>query len=360
MDKLGLQLHALSMEDASDKVNPPGKDLASCLGSSTASRPSLETLPVELQLLILSQTSALSTLSALVHASPRLHRVYVDDRPLILRSVLRNALNGTLLDAVGAYYSGTDFFQRARNESFLWDFVEEYESEYTTTATDWPAALSLDEIIQILHFHTSIIEPLTDRYASWALASLPVPSTTEQPRKQPIRFTERCRIQRAMYRLQVFCNVCGSIGEGRSSPNRIEGNIDRLRVLSIFSAWEIEEILCIHRFAEAIYTEVFRKVAWDLNEDKNPKYKHLDMTETNEDLLLVSNHEGNYGRRRCNINEDLLLGWNDEDEDGCKHSIETWLGILTNETIRCKRAVPERGSSPRPPAPVRHFEHERS
>lgn len=297
MDKLTSSRQALSTGDAKHKSTEPAKDLRSGLDHSTAPRPSLEQLPVELQQLIMSQAPTLSSLSALVHASPQLHRVYVEDREAVLRPFAAQFLHGMLVDAVGAYHSGTDRFQAAREEHSLWAFVEDLEAKHTATANELTVELCADDIIKILHFHISVVESLTERYASWAMATLPSSSTNGQTGRQPLSNTERCRIQRAMYRLQIFCNICGSLGEGRSSSQRIQENIDRLRVLSIFPAWEIEEILCLHRFAKDVYSNVFRRVAWDLNEDKNPRYKHLDMTATNEDLLLI---------------------WNDETEDGCK------------------------------------------
>ncbi|ROW02476.1 hypothetical protein VMCG_06081 [Cytospora schulzeri] len=285
MDQITSSLQALSTEDTSSGVSD----------SSTASYPSLEKLPVELQRLVLSKAPNLPSLSALVHASPGLHRVYVDNRMAILRSVLVEALNGMLVDALGAYNSSTASFQTAREESLLWAFMERQEAKYTTTGTDWTVDLSLDDMIHLLRFHTSVIESLTERYATWALASLPSSSTNDQAGQQPLSDTERCRIQRAMYRLQIFCNVCGSLGEERSSRERIEDNIDRLRVLSMFLAWEIEEILCVHRFAEDIYRDILRQVAWDFNEARNPKYHNLDVTSVNEDLLLIHNDGTEHG-----------------------------------------------------------------
>lgn len=323
MDELTSSLQALSTGDTSSRVTEPAGDPGSDLDSSTAPYPFLEKLPVELQRLVLSKATTLPSLSALVHASPGLHRVYVDNRAAILRSVLVEALDGMLIDALGAYDSGTDLFQKVREESLLWAFVERQEAKYTTTGIDWTVELSLDDMIHLLRFHTSVIEPLTERYASWALASLPSSSTNDQAGQQPLGDTERCRIQRAMYRLQIFCNVCGSLGEESSSRERIEDNIDRLRVLSMFPAWEIEEILCLHRFAEDIYRDILRQVAWDLNEYRNPKYKSLDITSVNEDLLLI-----------CH----------DRNEHGCKcdsvvKSVHIRPGLLPNKLVRYKAAV---------------------
>lgn len=88
------------------------------------------------------------------------------------------------------------------------------------------------------------------------------------------------------------------MGEGRSSPERIWDDVDRLGILLIFPAWEVEEILSIHDFAKDTYSDIFRRVAWDLNEERNPKYGHVSLASVNEDLLLVSD-SGTEHECRC-------------------------------------------------------------
>lgn len=150
-------------------------------------------------------------------------------------------------------------------------------------ASDLAAQLPLEDVIQLARFHRSVIEPLTERYATWALAAL-----SSSPETSPLSGIERRRIQRALYRYEVFCNVCGSRGEGRSAPRYIREHAQRLRILSLFPAWQIEDILCIHEFGKDIYGGIFDQVAWDLDEERNPKYRHIDMANVNEDLLLFS------------------------------------------------------------------------
>ncbi|KAH6842373.1 hypothetical protein B0I37DRAFT_381771 [Chaetomium sp. MPI-CAGE-AT-0009] len=244
----------------------------------------LEELPFEIQHLILSQAPTFDTLRALVHASPRLHSVYIQDRLPLLRNVTEQAFDGFLIDAHMAYLSGTDEFQQSRTEPMLWEFVETYRQRLTRTSapSDSAAAqLSLEDIVQLARFHKSVIEPLTDRYATWALAAL-----SSSPASYPLSGAERRRIQRALYHFQVFCNLCGSRGEGRSTPVHIRDPVDRLRILCLFPAWQIEEILCINAFAWDVYGAAFYEVAWDLDEERNPKYRHIDMTSVQEDLLL--------------------------------------------------------------------------
>lgn len=167
MDSLTSSLRTLGPEDTTKIVTEPAKHSASALGSSAiAPQPSLENLPVELQGLILSKAPTLQSLRALVHASPDLHRVYSGDRLRILQFVLGNILEGMLIDALGAYYSGTDLFQGARERSLLWAFIKEHEAKYTTAESDWIAQLSFEDIISLAHFHVLVLEPLAQRYAS--------------------------------------------------------------------------------------------------------------------------------------------------------------------------------------------------
>lgn len=306
MDKLASSLQELSTGDDNREVpgTEPAKDLAPAPGSegasSTAPQPSLEKLPVEIQRLILCNAPTVKMLSALVHASPQLHGVYADDRLPILRQVLAHSLEGMLIEAYGAHLSGMESFQRRRDESTLWVSIEELEAKYAAPFVQTYKP-SLKHIIQLSDFHTSVIEPLTEAYASWALASLPLSEETARNPPGRLSNTERRRIQRAMYRLQLFCNVCGSAGE------IIDGNLGRLRVLSMFSAWEVEEILSIHEFAKDKYSEAFQKVAWDLNEEKNPKYSHIDMTSVNEFLLLVSDAGSKCSPALCPCHCEFLI-----------------------------------------------------
>lgn len=229
----------------------------------------LETLPFEIQRLILTCAPTVEALRALVCASPRLHAVYVEDRLAILRGVVeRGAFEGFFVDARAACRSGTEEFQLGRTQASLWGFVEEYKQ--------WLAGggarleMVLEELVRMVRFQRVMVEPLTERYAAWALAALGLSSEED-----PLSDTERRRIQRGFYRFQVFCNVCGFRGKGQSAEECIGGweSVDCLRVLSLFPAWQIEEILCVHAFVKDVYGGVFDQVAWDLDEERNPRYR---------------------------------------------------------------------------------------
>lgn len=254
------------------------------MAQSSTVNTSLETLPFEIQRLILSQAPTLGTMRALVQASPQLHSVYAQDRLRILGAFVEQSLDGILFDAHAAYLSGTDEFQQTRNEPMLWEFLHDFQNRRATVApSDLAAQLALEDLVQLARFHHSVIEPLTERYSIWALAAL-----SSSPQDCPLSGTERRRIQRALYRYQIYCNLCGSRGEGRSSPRRLQESLQCLRILTLFPAWQIEEILCVHKFGKDTYGGVFDRVAWDLDEERNPKYRDVDLGSVRENLQLFS------------------------------------------------------------------------
>lgn len=290
MENLTYPLQALGTGDAGSSGLGSRLTKAPALDSPTTPRPSLETLPVELQCLIMSKALDFTSLSALIHASPELHRVYAENRMTVLRDIATQTLEGIGVDALGAYRSGTEAFKKIRDESLLWTFFEEQRARYSAgllpSASDWTAELSLDEIIHVLRFHISVVEPLTEAFAHWALGALPSEPENEAACKSvSLGDVERCRMQRGLYRMQMLCNVYGS---KRRRILSIMGDIvDRMRVLSMFPAWEVEEILSVHEFAKDKYANVFKQVAWDLDEERNPKYRHIDITSVNQDMLLT-------------------------------------------------------------------------
>ncbi|KAH6847594.1 hypothetical protein B0I37DRAFT_375424 [Chaetomium sp. MPI-CAGE-AT-0009] len=284
-------------------------NLAPTPPTSSSTHAPLESLPFEIHRLILSQSPTFTTLRALVHASPQLHSVYVQDQQPILRDFVAQSFDGFLVDAHAAYLSGRDDFQQSRSHATLWEFIDAYRHRLTTavaTASDLAAQLPWEQVIQLIRFHHSVIEPLTERYATWALAAL----SSSPENRYPLSGTERRRVQRALYRLQIYCNVCGSRGEGGSAPPHIGDCIDRLRILGLFPAWQIEEVLCIHEFAKDIYGGVFYQVAWDLDEARNPKYSHVALQAVHEELLLFSTGRAECGKHSRSsitpINDQLL------------------------------------------------------
>ncbi|KAK4233579.1 hypothetical protein C8A03DRAFT_38695 [Achaetomium macrosporum] len=221
-------------------------------------------------------------------------------------------LEGILFDAHAAYLSEQDSFQQTRTVTGLREFLKDYQQRHsTTTESALAAQLSLEDVVGVIRFHRSIIELLTERYAAWALDGLySSPLVTQRKSSFSCSFTdqdmwsslpaavravlthragitgptERRRIQRGMHRFEIFCNVVGSKGQGRSSPHYIgeppssgweEDYVEQLYVLALFPAWQAEEMLCIYEFMKDVYRGVFAQGAWDSDEARNPEARHF-------------------------------------------------------------------------------------
>ena len=149
----------------------------------------LGALPFEIHRMILSQAPTFDALRALVHASPQLHRVYVQDRLPILRGFVERTFDGFLVDAHFAHETGTDEFQHTRSELPLSEKLHDYVQRLAVRSDwlgGWPDLaknMSLEDIMPLIHFHRSVIEPLTERYATWALAAL---SSGSYPQSHPL------------------------------------------------------------------------------------------------------------------------------------------------------------------------------
>lgn len=274
--------------------------------ASATTPPSLESLPFEIQEEVLTQLPNLQSLSALIHASPRLHSVYLKDRLQILSKYLEQVLESVLVDAHATYLSGREEFQRNRNEDRIWEFIDTYQAQRSVSiSSSLVQKLSLQEVTEMVRFHLSVIEPLTELYTTWSLAALhpPPPQKPGQIGMEANAITkvERTRIYRALYRLQLFCNLCGTRGDDRDSTLLIAGDVDRARILAIFQPWEVEEILCINEFAQDKYSRVLDQVAWDLDEERNPRYAHISITSVNEALQVGNPDNCKPSRRRPRI-----------------------------------------------------------
>ena len=240
---------------------------------------SLERLPVEIQTRILVESS-LDSLRALLRSSPRFYYVYSQNRLPIIRKVLNCALDGIFPDAYAACMSDRYFAAAAATWGHL-------RYEYLESPDEVPSALAIGglslEITQkMAHFHLRVVEPLTERYCRWALGAL-----SSSLHAAPLTKTEKSRIQRAMYRLQVICNL------GISDPQTM------LQILDSFGPWAAEQIICVHEFAKERFTSAFIECAWELNEEENPRYSHVALLDVKEALLLYQNECESITRCPC-------------------------------------------------------------
>lgn len=238
----------------------------------------IESLPVEIQRQIIFCIPSLTSLGAIIRASPVFHSLFQSEPRNFIANCLILGLGDAFLDASTAQAAMQDDFQRQRRDamkmrrepSVIWPFLESYRKKVAELPCNaWIHSISLPEAVQMATFHASTVEPLVERYASWALANI---GTAVGP--TALSSTERMRIQRAMYRFQIVCDVFGNrLKDDNLSTNRPR-HLGCLRFLAGYEAWEIEEILCINAFVQEQYEQRLSEVSGDLNPNNDRLSSH--------------------------------------------------------------------------------------
>ena len=217
-----------------------GKAVPSC---------SLEGLPVELKVLIL-QSADITTLKALVHASPSLHRAYRDQR----RAILNKSLHGVLPPDL--FYEARSLFKVLRlprdvDPRLRSDAVTRFLVDYKATRNQgsFPyETLDLRNLIPMAKFQL-MIEALASQYCNAILSQNPVTGETCKDFRKPTG-TELKRVYRALYRFDLYCALFnvqrGWTAENRERWRRSFGLLAISRLfLSTFAIWEVEEMACV-------------------------------------------------------------------------------------------------------------------
>ncbi|MCJ1473543.1 hypothetical protein MMC13_002194 [Lambiella insularis] len=254
----------------------------------------IEGLPYELKVAILTRLPDLATLSALIHASPSFHQVYAAERVKVLSTVTIRDIDPALLpEALATLNSAKLTFEGTTGtktwETFLDDYARKRRDNVLTpsekferasrlkTRADFladyarkrmgnvpaPRDLDFDDILQLAHMRMTI-HILTADFCRSAINCYPgfVAGHLDEV---PLSPTECFRIHRGFYRYQLYCNLftipsplCEKDSDGQ----------DRSHVfLSLFLAWETEELACIHDYIMHKYTMWFQEIAADVSRE---------------------------------------------------------------------------------------------
>ncbi|KAG8157991.1 hypothetical protein KVR01_012263 [Diaporthe batatas] len=248
--------------------NEPQRHRSNSDGCDEPSR-CIESLPAEIQRHIMLCLPSLGSLGACILSSPVFYSLFQSEPKNYIANCLINILGDTFVDASTARAAIQDSFQQARcaamkaghETRIIWPFLETYrEHVQHLSCKDWIHSISLPEAVEMATFQTSIVEPLVDEYACWALANLSTSAKAMELSK-----IERIRIQRAMYRFQIVCDVFGNKLEGNNMANQRLRQLGCLRFLAGYDPWEIEEMLCINAFFQQQYQKRLLEVSGDLD-----------------------------------------------------------------------------------------------
>ena len=248
-------------------------------------RASLEDFAVEIQQAILHQMPDLSTLRALVSASPSYFRAYQSQRHSILSNILLRDIHPDVLFDVLAI---VDALKLPRNYDDYVPQLKTFIEQYKTTRDSLHVALEPIEPTtkeNLWEFHQSVID-VTKDFCDHALSTHPVTGHGLNHRTS-LSPNEVRRIHRAFYRYELFTvlfRVPDSYEEEQFERHR-DRDPDRARLavqrdsirsldsqdksilfFALFKAWEVEEIACVRDYIMRRYEKLYKEYQSEFQE----------------------------------------------------------------------------------------------
>lgn len=212
----------------------------------------LEAFPPELRRMILFAMD-LPTLHGLIYASPVYYRQYRNAQVPILSSALYNSLGSSIKDAMALKLARAPAFTATRSKEQAYDILQAYNAIRAVDDMTALSMLSVAEMEQIGGFHTRTVRHIKAHFILWTHDNAGAEFET------PLSTTEENRLCRALYRYELSCQLFGflNIKDGRWPADRRHREWAPLEILQHllykFEPWEIEEVLCVQRFAEGTY-----------------------------------------------------------------------------------------------------------
>lgn len=243
---------------------------------------SLEELPVELRILILSRVSDLESLRSIVHASPACHQAYQRARGELLQNLLHKEYDGlvNVPDAVTAIRSKGLHASVPSNKKRIISLLDTRRRSDEIQRLGLPSAeaipASIDETVQLLSLHR-VMAFLLDDYCKSVSCPKWMDQTKWETKILPLCLsdTEKLRCLRGFYRLQIFANIFAPVElpVHKTNSGRKEDSWDRKtftmeeawRVLfGTMAPWEVVELGCMSQYMYERYAEPYTAVAESL------------------------------------------------------------------------------------------------
>ena len=199
----------------------------------------MERLPVELTQMVMSATSDILILKRVALSCPILYYAFLSDESKIMTNVLLNQVNLDVLPEAVATLASSRLQPHAVEPDArkrILDFVTGYLQQRQTPLKSFTMGDGF--CLGKLHF---MVSDFARMFAKTALAKAPVCSSKYTA---PSR-NEICRIERAFYWFEIFCNLFRESPRGRASS--IFGE-ERPLFFANFAPWENEQLGCIHDF----------------------------------------------------------------------------------------------------------------
>lgn len=211
---------------------------------------SFSSLPAELRQAILCEMPDVRTLQSAIEVDDSLRSVFWRNESTILKNVLYNTINPRLIPEVLALLESTHFHfgkvtLRVPDDPWTKERVSRLLSHYfqrQPVSVNWKLAdaLTISEIYGHIRF-------FVDDFASSAL-SVHLTSGDKQLPQPSLSTDERCRLEAAFLRFELFCNL---FRERAYKQERFEDEELSEIFFDKFSPWENEQLACINDYLTA-------------------------------------------------------------------------------------------------------------
>lgn len=185
--------------------------------------------------MILEALPDVASLQAAVLSCPLFYRAFLEAETSITTHVLLHQIDISVLpEAIAAAKSsrlnphGTDL----KTRRVISEFVAQNLHQRPTPPRSW----SLWDALRLAQFH-SRVDWFSVKFARAALTKHPLDSTPPVATHQ-----ETCRIERALYRFETYCNL---FREYQKTPSTIYEDQEQL-FFANFAPWENEQLGCVH------------------------------------------------------------------------------------------------------------------
>ena len=217
---------------------------------------SLEHMPFEIKIMLMSKMSSIDTLKNIVQASPDYHQAYLRAREEILHSITIRILYDSGVSTLDAWTT-VNAPQIDLNVDHRREMIIQYLQRYGDCMTDGRPRFTVNESLDVLSLHHKI-EVLIGGYCRDKLTKNQLSGEEHVFREASL--SELHRLYRAFYRFEIYCRIfCGTKGhlEGRGRAYPPSEDFDEVDVaeifLGLFPVHEVEELACVHKYIEEYY-----------------------------------------------------------------------------------------------------------
>lgn len=214
----------------------------------------MDRFPAELKLALFYVLPDVSTLSALRQTSSSFYRAFTDSHSMIVAAVLANEVHPAVIsDAVALW----DVMRlEPWNKPAIKSFLKRYRhSKPSPARSPW----TLSEAIKFSKVHRHV-QFFTNEFCSSVLSVHPITGKPD-PEYGPPSSSELCRIQRVLYRFELYCVLFRIREPASKNKERFELEEQQALFFTKFRPWENEQLACIHDYLIRRLSVAFNELA---------------------------------------------------------------------------------------------------